>query len=76
MEAREAVLPIFYDVDPSDVRKQTGCFEKAFTQLEERFSSDDKTKVHEWRDALVNFSRWKAKDWYTFTFIIFPRKVS
>ncbi|KAI5317765.1 hypothetical protein L3X38_037472 [Prunus dulcis] len=79
MEAREAVLPIFYYVDPSHVRKQTGCFEKAFTQLEERFSSDDKTKVQEWRDALAkvaDFSGWKAKDWYTFTFIIFPRNVS
>ncbi|XP_034225488.1 disease resistance protein RUN1-like [Prunus dulcis] len=78
MEAREAVLPIFYYVDPSHVRKQTGCFEKAFTQLEERFSSDDKTKVQEWRDALAkvaDFSGWKAKDWYTFTFIIFPRNV-
>ncbi|ONH94890.1 hypothetical protein PRUPE_7G037600 [Prunus persica] len=67
MEAREAVLPIFYYVDPSHVRKQTGCFEKAFTQLEERFSSDDKTKVQEWRDALAkvaDFSGWKAKDWY------------
>ncbi|KAH0972925.1 hypothetical protein GBA52_025081 [Prunus armeniaca] len=67
MEARETVLPIFYYVDPSHVRKQTGCFEKAFTQLEERFSSDDKTRVQEWRDALAkvaDFSGWKAKDWY------------
>ncbi|XP_021803856.1 toll/interleukin-1 receptor-like protein, partial [Prunus avium] len=65
MEAREAVLPIFYYVDPSHVRKQTGCFEKAFTQLEERFSYDEKTKVQEWRDALAkvaDFSGWKAKD--------------
>ncbi|CAL8168026.1 unnamed protein product [Prunus armeniaca] len=79
MEAREAVLPIFYHVDPSHVRKQMGCFEKAFTQLEERFSSDDKTKVQEWRDALAkvaDFSGWKAKDWYTFYFYYFPRKVS
>ena len=29
------VLPIFYYVDPSDVRKQRGTFAQAFTEHEE-----------------------------------------
>jgi len=32
------VLPIFYDVDPSDVRRQKGSFEEAFTNHELRYS--------------------------------------
>ncbi|PRQ22084.1 putative toll-like receptor, P-loop containing nucleoside triphosphate hydrolase [Rosa chinensis] len=66
MKAREAVLPIFYDVDPSDVRKQTGSFGEAFANHEERFS-DDKEKVRRWRSALTevaSFSGWNSKEWY------------
>lgn len=37
---RQMVLPIFYDVDPSDVRKQNGCFGQAFEKHEERFLLD------------------------------------
>uniref|UniRef100_A0A6N2LWN3 TIR domain-containing protein n=1 Tax=Salix viminalis TaxID=40686 RepID=A0A6N2LWN3_SALVM len=44
----QIVLPIFYDIDPSDVRKQTGSFAKAFDKHEECF----KEKVKEWRKAL------------------------
>jgi len=33
----QIVLPIFYDIDPSDVRKQTGSFAEAFDKHEERF---------------------------------------
>ncbi|KAM5549962.1 hypothetical protein ABKV19_001075 [Rosa sericea] len=66
LKAREAVLPIFYDVDPSDVRKQTGSFREAFTNHEERFR-DDKEKVQRWRSALTevaSFSGWNSMDWY------------
>ncbi|KAM5549953.1 disease resistance protein RUN1-like [Rosa sericea] len=66
MKAREAVLPIFYDVDPSDVRKQTGSFRQAFANHEERFRSDEE-KVRRWRDALTevaSFSGWNSKEWY------------
>ena len=41
----QIVLPLFYDIDPSDVRKQTGSFAKAFDKHEECF----KEKVKEWR---------------------------
>ncbi|XP_030949543.1 TMV resistance protein N-like isoform X2 [Quercus lobata] len=42
------VLPIFYNVNPSDVRKQTETFANAFDKHEKQF----KEKVGTWRDAL------------------------
>ncbi|XP_040365573.1 TMV resistance protein N isoform X2 [Rosa chinensis] len=66
MKVRETVLPIFYYVDPSDVRKQTGSFGEAFANHEERFR-DDKEKVRRWRYALTevaSFSGWNSKEWY------------
>ncbi|TQD88594.1 hypothetical protein C1H46_025851 [Malus baccata] len=45
------VLPVFYDVDPSDVRKQSGSFALAFARHEERFSTE-MDKVKQWRRAL------------------------
>ena len=46
----QIALPIFYDIDPSDVRKQTGSFAEAFVKHEERF--EEKYLVKEWRKAL------------------------
>ncbi|KAB2595101.1 TMV resistance protein N-like [Pyrus ussuriensis x Pyrus communis] len=45
------VMPVFYDVDPSHVRKQTGSFREAFCRHEKRFK-EDMDKVEEWRRAL------------------------
>ncbi|KAL4622114.1 hypothetical protein ACB092_06G274200 [Castanea dentata] len=58
-----SVLPIFYKVDPSEVRKQQGKFGEALTRHEERFK--DKKKVQRWRKALCeasNFSGWDYKN--------------
>ena len=58
------VLPIFYNVDPSDVRKQTGTFAQAFAEHEERFK-ENMEKVQKWRDALrevANLSGWHSQD--------------
>ena len=46
------VLPIFYDVDPTDVRKQTGTFKQAFTDHQECFK-DNIEKVETWRATLT-----------------------
>nr|XP_034896452.1 TMV resistance protein N-like isoform X3 [Populus alba] len=57
----QIALPIFYDIDPSDVRKQTGSFAEAFVKHEERSNE----KVKEWREALEeagNLSGWNLKD--------------
>ncbi|CAN6554492.1 unnamed protein product [Malus baccata var. baccata] len=46
----QMVVPIFYDISPSDVRKQKGSYADAFAQLENRFKED---KVIGWKAALV-----------------------
>ncbi|XP_023537666.1 disease resistance protein RPS6-like isoform X3 [Cucurbita pepo subsp. pepo] len=53
----QIVCPIFYKVDPSDVRKQTGSFAEALTTHQAKF----KTKIQIWKDALTaaaNLSGW------------------
>nr|XP_034926976.1 disease resistance protein RUN1-like isoform X2 [Populus alba] len=58
----QVVLPIFYDIDPSDVRKQTGSFAEAFGKHEERF---EEKLVKEWREALEyagKLSVWSLND--------------
>ncbi|XP_024196334.1 TMV resistance protein N [Rosa chinensis] len=57
------VLPIFYDLRPTDVRQQTGNFEAAFAGHE--LSKDNREKVKTWRQALTqvaNLSGWDLKD--------------
>ncbi|KAK4570780.1 hypothetical protein RGQ29_029575 [Quercus rubra] len=63
-ETGMTVLPIFYNVDPSDIRKQIGTFAQAFAEHEERFEENIK-KVQKWRDALReagNLSGWHLQD--------------
>ena len=51
MECRtngQLVLPLFYKVDPSEVRNQRGRFGEALAKFEEKF----KNKVQRWRIAL------------------------
>ncbi|PKI63552.1 hypothetical protein CRG98_016070 [Punica granatum] len=57
------VLPVFYDVFPSDVRKLTGCFGEAVTKHEE---DKDKETVARWRAALTevgSLSGWDLTDY-------------
>ncbi|XP_031101969.1 TMV resistance protein N-like [Ipomoea triloba] len=50
----QVVVPIFYDIDPSHVRKQTASFEEAFAKHEGNFKDDEgKAKVERWRKALT-----------------------
>ncbi|KAK9996347.1 hypothetical protein SO802_021033 [Lithocarpus litseifolius] len=53
------VLPVFYDVDPSDVRKQLKNFEKAFVAHEERFK-ENMEKVEMWKNALTEVANLKG----------------
>ncbi|XP_019184969.1 PREDICTED: TMV resistance protein N-like isoform X2 [Ipomoea nil] len=54
MECKEnlnqVVVPIFCDIEPSHVRKQTGSFEEAFAKHEE---NEGKGRVERWRKALT-----------------------
>ncbi|XP_052206767.1 disease resistance protein RUN1-like [Diospyros lotus] len=55
------VLPVFYQVDPSDLRRQRGRVGAAFAK-HERDSSEE--KVQRWRNALVeaaNISGWNSE---------------
>ncbi|KAL5147583.1 Disease resistance protein RPP2B [Glycine soja] len=45
------LLPIFYDVDPSQVRKQSGDYEKAFAQHQQSSRFEDK-EIKTWREVL------------------------
>ncbi|XP_050261973.1 disease resistance protein RUN1-like [Quercus robur] len=48
---RLEVVPVFYHVDPSDVRKQTGPFEKAFDEHQKN-DKIDREKIQKWKDAM------------------------
>ncbi|KAG6681058.1 hypothetical protein I3842_13G073800 [Carya illinoinensis] len=45
-------IPIFYHVNPSDMRKQAGTFAETFTRLDERFQ-EDMERVQRWRAAFT-----------------------
>ncbi|CAL8174078.1 unnamed protein product [Prunus armeniaca] len=61
MKSKGTVLPVFYNVDPSDVRKQSGSFAGAFTEHEKRFR-EDKEKVKCWRAALTEVANLSGLD--------------
>ena len=51
----QTVLPIFYNVDPFEVRKQTGTYAQAFDEHEKHFE-ENIDKVHKWRAILTDVS--------------------
>ncbi|KDO45460.1 hypothetical protein CISIN_1g001889mg [Citrus sinensis] len=60
---RQMVFPIFYDVEPTVVRKQARSFREAFSKHEEVFRENIE-KVQKWREALeevANISGWELK---------------
>ena len=62
----QLVLPVFYKVDPSEVRKQEGNFKVALAEQEIKFKNNIE-KVQKWRAALkeaASLSGWHYKDEY------------
>ena len=62
----QLVLPVFYKVDPSKIRKQKGNFKVALTEHENKFKNDME-KVQKWRTALsdaASMSGWHYEDGY------------
>ncbi|XP_050251324.1 disease resistance protein Roq1-like isoform X2 [Quercus robur] len=65
------VLPIFYDVEPSDVKKQTGPFEQAFIEHQKCFEVSIE-EVETWRAALkevASITGWPLQNRHEFEFI-------
>ena len=63
-EKKTTGFSIFYDVDPSNVRKQTSFFAQAFSKHEECFK-DSIENVHKWRATLkevANLTGWHLLD--------------
>ena len=57
------VIPVFYKVDPSTIRKQEQRYKKAFDEHEQHFKHD-MDKVQGWKDALTEaagLSGWDSK---------------
>ncbi|KAF3432455.1 hypothetical protein FNV43_RR27195 [Rhamnella rubrinervis] len=60
----QIVIPVFYHVDPSEVRKQEGSFGDAFIRHQQNFK-ENVGKVEKWRDAfahVANVSGWDLRD--------------
>ncbi|XP_050261539.1 toll/interleukin-1 receptor-like protein [Quercus robur] len=63
------IFPIFYDVNPSDVRKQTGIFGQVFNKHEDEENIEE---VKKWREALkevANLAGWDLQDRHEAEFI-------
>ncbi|XP_043725450.1 disease resistance protein RPV1-like [Telopea speciosissima] len=63
LERKRRLLPVFYNVDPSNVRRQEGPFENPFRYLETRHGVD---KVQRWRKALEKSGGkkgWDSMNW-------------
>ena len=57
-------LPVFYKVDPCDVRNQRGSYGEAFAKHEQEVYKDKLEKVLKWRNALTvtsGFSGWDSR---------------
>lgn len=63
------VIPIFYEVDPSHVRKQKGSYATAFDELEVRFMGNME-KLEKWKAALNEAANLSGFDSTKIRFII------
>ncbi|XP_057432689.1 TMV resistance protein N-like [Lotus japonicus] len=61
----QIVIPVFYKVDPSHVRKQTETYRKAFAKHEQDLNISDDDKLQKWRLALrdaANLAGWDSRN--------------
>ncbi|MCI32787.1 TMV resistance protein N-like, partial [Trifolium medium] len=62
----QVVIPVFYNTDPSDVRKQTGSYREAFAKYEGEAINNESfaNTVFKWRTALAeaaNIPGWDSQ---------------
>ncbi|KAK7401115.1 hypothetical protein VNO78_12430 [Psophocarpus tetragonolobus] len=55
-EKGQIVIPIFYNIDPSDVRKQTGSYQQSFAKY------NGEPNCNKWKDALTEVANLAAWD--------------
>ena len=66
----QLMIPVFYKVNPSEIRKQNGKFGDALAEHEKNM---DNKKVQRWRNALqeaANISGWPCNHRYSLTVIV------
>lgn len=56
-DGQKEILPIFFDVDPDDVKLKTELYKKAIAKHKEKFGSDE---LKRWEDALVKVAHLKG----------------
>ncbi|XP_058755709.1 disease resistance protein RUN1-like [Vicia villosa] len=64
-DRRQIVIPVFYDIEPSHVRNQTGSYKQAF-EKHERDLRHNKEKLQKWKNALTeaaNLSGWNSQNY-------------
>jgi len=64
VELKQIVLPVFYHVDPSDVRNQNGVYENDFVLHTETFKHDPE-RVDGWKRAMTclgGLAGWHVRD--------------
>lgn len=54
----QMIFPIFYDVDPHDVRQQNGSYKEAFLRYKKKHCN--KKTVQRWKDALKKVGKLKG----------------
>jgi len=54
-DLQQTVFPVFYDIDPSHVRKQSGVYQNAFVSHRNKFKHDP-NKVVRWTRAMVDLT--------------------
>jgi hypothetical protein len=69
---------VFYQIDPSDVRKQTGSYGTALAKHKKQGKNDDKM-MQNWKNALseaANLSGYHSATYrYLFIVFLFPRLI-
>jgi hypothetical protein len=61
----QIVMPVFYNIDPSNVRKQTGSYKQAFAK-HKRDLNHNNVKLEKWKDALTeaaNLVGWDSQNY-------------
>ncbi|XP_028765392.1 TMV resistance protein N-like [Neltuma alba] len=60
--AAQVVVPIFYNINPSDVRHQRGTYGEAMERHEQRLGGEGDRRVLRWRQALTEISNLSGFD--------------